>query len=79
MFGWAVPGMVPSVPVIVAGFVLLLILSIVKFLTDNAKKRGCCPMEAIMKHKAHVKLFGYSTLSTLYSIGIGSLSGALSS
>ena len=78
VFGWAVPGMVLGVPAIVAGFVLLLILSTVKFLIDNAKKRGCCPMEGIMKHTA-LTLLGYPTLSTAYSIGTGSLAGALSS
>ena len=32
-----------------------------------------------MKHTAQMRLFGYSTLSTMYSIGTGSLAGALSS
>ena len=77
MFGWAVPG-VRSAPAIVAGFVLLFILSSVTFVTDNAKRRGYCPMEGIMK-QAQRRLFGYSTLSTMYPIGTGSLAGALSS
>ena len=78
MFGWAVSGR-RSAPAIVAVFVLLLILSIVTFVTDNAKRRGYCPMEGIMKHTAQMRLFGYSTLSTMYSIGTGSLAGTLSS
>ena len=77
MFGWAVPG-VRSAPAIVTGFVLLLILIIVKFVTDNSEKWGYCSLEGIMK-QAQMRLFGYSTLNTMYSIGTGSLAGALSS
>lgn len=78
MVGWAVPGLAPSAPVIVAGFVLLLFLSIVKPLADSAKTRGSGPKEANMKQKARTLLV-FPTLSTLYSVGTGSLSGALSS
>ena len=46
MFGWAVSGR-RSAPAIIAVFVLLLILGIVTFVTDNAKRRATAPWRAL--------------------------------
>lgn len=75
------PGVdVQGASAIVAGFVVLLLLSIVKFVIDRQRNGGNQPLGGgVMKHKADVKLFGYSTLATLWSIGTGRFAGALSS
>jgi hypothetical protein len=75
-----VPGLdLQGATAIAAGFVFLYCLSVVKFVIDKAKNKIIRPKGDNMKQKADVKLLGYSTLESIWTIGTGSLAGALSS